>query len=141
MIKNPKRLGVVVAVSGVAALIYALANNPTDTSEKMKFMSRDMDALIAKGGRVVYQTRNSKYGSALIYEAIDAKTWTPQLEEDYVTTLKFMGWAALDASNGDLCKDGVVAEIEKDLRFPDGKTAVGISMTYNASTIRRCARH
>ncbi|WP_213234114.1 hypothetical protein [Caballeronia sp. NK8] len=134
-----KRLGIVFAVIGVFALLFSFKKNPTDTGKQLQFMGHDMEIVLKNGGRIVDRDQNSKYGSAFIFVTIDAKSWSPSLADSYTITLRSLGWKEKRYENQDLiCKDGVVAKIDRNMGFNEGKGAYGVSMSYNALTIQQC---
>ncbi len=137
--KLNKRLGIGFALIGVFAIFFAAKNNPTDTVKKILFMSSDVDAVLRNGGHVVSRTQNSKYGSAFIFVTIDANSWSFGLADKYTDTLRALGWEKRSGEDRTfLCKDGVRADVYRDVEYNERKPAYGFGMSYNARTIQQC---
>ncbi|WP_414447223.1 hypothetical protein AB4851_10995 [Burkholderia sp. 22PA0099] len=92
MKKLDRRVGVVIAMSGVIFMAIAIKNNPTDTAKKLHVMRHDVRVILINGGVVVTDSCNSKYGSAYYYAGIDAKSWSPILADSYSKGLLALGW-------------------------------------------------
>jgi hypothetical protein len=136
-----KRVGIAIAIAGVVFMIVAIKNNPTDTAQKLAIMRHDMSVILINGGVVAIESDNSKFGSAYLYAGIDSKTWTSVLADKYYGGLRALGWREVNYEGEFLlCKEGIRANVQRDIEYGEGKAVYGINMTYNALTIRRCGK-
>jgi hypothetical protein len=134
-------IGVSFAVVGIVFFLMAIRQNPTDAEQKFLTMRHDMNVILAKGGTVSIESSNSKYASAYLYVGIDAATWSPDLADSYIRGLGALGWMEMNKDGVIfLCKDGISAEVHRNVEYGGGKAMYGINMTYNSLTIRRCTR-
>lgn len=134
-----KRAGIGIAIVAIVFMFLAIKNNPTDTAQKFEIMRHDMTSILKSGGVISSESHGSKYGSAYLYTGIDAKTWTSDLANKYERGLRALGWRDI-SYQGEvlLCKQGIRADVQRNVEYGEGKALYGINMTYNALTIRRC---
>jgi hypothetical protein len=134
-----KRIGIAIAIAGVVFLIIAIKNNPGDTAQKLATMRHNMNVILINGGDVAIESNNSKFGSAYLYAGIDSKTWSSILADKYYGGLRALGWREVNYEGETfLCKEGIRANVQRDIEYGEGKAVYGINMTYNALSIHRC---
>ena len=135
------QIWLIIPILGIVLMVMAIRRNPTDAIQKLELMRHDMSVALSNGGVLIIGSRNSKYGSAYLYNGIDAKTWTSSLADKYDQAFLSLGWKRISYEGEEiLCKERIVAKVHRNLEHGEGKSFYGINMTYNALTIQRCGR-